>query len=144
MHKKYFWFFLTLLLAGFAAAAGGQTSTRFVVKMPEVLMLRINGQTGGQVPLLVKGGKVAPGSLHVEVVANCGWRLTVRATPLIGPIVLPPERLRLAGRPLAEYEQVVSLGKGPAKLVLPLTVDFEPGEPLGSYKSLLTFELYKL
>jgi len=144
MHKKHLWIFLALLLAGFAAAAGGQTSTRFVVNMPEVLMLRINGQAGGRVPVLVKGGKVVPGSLRVEIVANCGWRLTVRATPLRGALTLPPERLTLAGQPLSEIEQTVREGRGAAAFDLDLKVRLEPGEPAGPYEGLLTFVLYRL
>ncbi len=144
MQKRLFLFALVFLLAGFARAGGPGASTRFVVSVPEVLLLRINGVASGEVPVRVSEGQVSPAVLHVEVVANTGWRLTVRAAPLRGPLVLPAERLRLEGRPLSELEQTVRSGAGPAVFDLPLDVELFPGEPKGEYRSLLTFELYRL
>jgi len=99
MHKKLFCLFLVSLMACFAAASGNKASTRFVVSIPEVLLLRINGQTGGRVPVSVSDGRVIPGILRIEVLANCGWRLTVRATPLEGPLGLPPRKIAAGGPP---------------------------------------------
>ncbi len=143
MYRKCIGLFIVLWFTGIATAQSAQATTRFVVSLPEVLMLRINGEASGQVPVQVSGGEAVPRSLHIEVLAIGEWRLTVRATPLVGPIELPPERLRLAGRPLAEYEQVVSLGRGPAVLDLPLTVDLQANDPPGVYKAMLTFEIYR-
>ncbi len=143
MQKKLFWL-LAVLMVATAWGAGNSATTRFVVSIPEILMLRINGSTGGNVPVTVKDGRVEPGVLHVEVVANTGWQLTVRATPLEGPVELPPERLFLDGRKLSLMEQTVRLGRGAEGFDLPLEVELLAGEPTGEYHSLLTFELYKL
>ena len=143
MQKKLFWL-LAVLMVATAWGAGNSATTRFVVSVPEILILKINGVASGDVPVTVKDGKVDPGVLRVEVVANTGWRLTVRATPLEGPVELPPERLLLDGRKLSLMEQTVRLGSGAARFELPLAVELMPGEPDGEYHSLLTFELYKL
>ncbi|WP_457637337.1 hypothetical protein [Oceanithermus sp.] len=143
MQKKFFWLLVVMLIAT-AWGAGNSASTRFVVSVPEVLVLKVNGVAGGKVPVRIEGGQVEPGILHVEVLANTGWRLTVRTTPLEGPVTLPAERLSLAGQRLSRLEQTVRIGRGAASIYLPLSVELLPGEPDGEYRSLLTFELYKL
>ena len=112
--------------------------------MPEVLWFKINGEVTTQVPVRVEGGRVSPGRLHVQVFGNTGWRLTVSASPLEGPLTLPPERLRLGGRELSSLEREVLRGKGAQVFDLDLTIQLLPGEPGGVYEGTLTFELYKL
>ncbi|ADR35702.1 hypothetical protein Ocepr_0240 [Oceanithermus profundus DSM 14977] len=141
MQKKIWIAALTLVLG--LAWAGGNT-TNFVVRMPEILWLEINGQPTEQVPVRVEDGRVSPGVLHVRVVGNTAWRLTVTATPLAGPLTLPPERLVLAGQTLSSLERTVREGVGSARFDLNLGVRLEPGEPAGPYEGLLTFVLYRL
>jgi len=135
---------LVVLVAGMALGAGASATTRIVVKIPEILVLRINGEAGGRVPVKVVHGRPSPESLHIEVIANTGWRLTVRATSLEGPLVLPPWRVRLGEMRLSGLEQTVRVGRGVRVFDLPLAVELFPGEPDGEYRMLLTFELYKL
>ncbi len=141
--QKSVWIGLMMFVLGLAWA-GGNATTNFVVRMPEILWLEINGQKTSQVPVRVENGQVSPGVLHVRVVGNTSWRLTVTATPLTGPLTLPPERLVLAGQTLSALERTVREGVGGARFDLDLGVRLEPGEPAGPYEGLLTFMLYKL
>jgi len=133
-----------LMLVLRLAWAGGNATTNFVVRMPEILWLEINGRQAEQVPVRVEDGRVSPGVLHVRVVGSTAWRLTVTATPLAGPLTLPPERLVLAGQALSSLERTVREGAGGARFDLDLAVRLEPGEPAGPYEGLLTFVLYRL
>ena len=142
--RKKFWTLGMALLLGLAWAKGTTATTQFVLRMPEVLILKINGSTDPQVPVRVENGAVSPGVLHVEVLGNTAWRLTVTATPLVGPLTLPPERLVLAGQTLSSLERTVREGAGAARFDLDLAVRLEPGEPEGPYEGLLTFVLYRL
>jgi hypothetical protein len=142
MHKNV-WVAVLVLVLGLAWA-GGPTTTHFVVRMPEILWLEINGRPTEQVPVRVQGGRVSPGVLHVRVVGNTAWRLTVTASPLVGPLTLPPERLLLGGRALSSLERTVRVGQGGERFDLELAVRLEPGEPAGPYEGLLTFVLYRL
>lgn len=141
--QKKLWIAALMLVLGLAWAGGGATTT-FAVRMPEILWLEVNGQPTEQVPIHVEDGRVSPEVLHVRVVGNTAWRLTVTATPLVGSITLPPERLALAGKTLSSLEQTVREGVGSARFDLDLSVRLEPAEPTGPYEGLLTFVLYRL
>ncbi|WP_293174937.1 hypothetical protein [Oceanithermus sp.] len=141
MQKRWMLALALMLVLPTAWAGGPSAATRVELRMPEVLMLRINGRDDPNVPVRVVAGHVTPEVLHVEVVANTAWKLTVRSTPLVGPLELPPDRLLLAGEPLSTLARPVRSGQGPAVFELPLDARLQPGEPDGEYRAVLTFEL---
>jgi len=75
------------------------------------------------------------------VVANTGWVLWARATPLEGPLTLPPERVSVGGLRLSAPPQVLARGWGPFLKRYPLSVELLPGEPTGVYRGTITFNL---
>jgi len=141
---RAFWvaaFISAIFVIGASGALSPSASTRIVVRIPEVLMLYVNGQAGGELPVRVENGRVIPDRVEVRVVANTAWSLWVRASELRGPITLPPDRLRLGGRRLSLLPQKLVHGRGPARFAWPLAVDLAPGEPKSGYKAVLTFNL---
>ena len=130
-----------LLVLGGAWARGAATSTRVVIRVPEVLMLFLNRKPGGALPVRVEHGAAIPSSVEVRVVANTSWVLWVRATPLAGPLTLPPERLSIGGLRLSSLPQVLARGRGAFLRSYPIGVELEPGEPSGVYRGVITFNL---
>ena len=140
--QKQIWTVVLALVLSLAWATGN--STQFVVRLPEILWMEINGRKTDQVPIHVSDGKITPEVLRIRVISNTAWRLTVTATPLVGPLTLPPERLVLAGLTLSSLERTVREGMGNARFDLELGVRLEPAEPAGPYEGLLTFVIHRL
>ena len=82
-----------------------------------------------------------PDSVEVLVVANTGWALWVRATPLEGPLTLPPERVSVGGLCPSALPRALARGRGPFLKRYPLSVELLPGEPTGVYGGTITFNL---
>ena len=136
MRRLMAWIALSLLWGSLAWAQTG-----VAVKIPEILRLYVNGLETAQVPVTVHEGRVTPEALEVVVVANTAWKLVVSATPLVGPTALPPERLWLGGVPLSAAPQVLTTGRGAWRARLPLAVHLTPGDPEGTYRSVITLQL---
>ncbi|AEB10904.1 hypothetical protein [Marinithermus hydrothermalis] len=115
--------------------------TGVAVKIPEILRLYVNGLETQQVPVTVHEGRVTPEALEILVIANTSWTLVASSTPLVGPTTLPPERLRLGGVPLSAAPRVLTAGRGAWRARLPLTVRLVPGDPEGTYRSVITLQL---
>ncbi len=126
---------------GLAVGQRAGASTRLVVRVPEVLMLRLEGKPAAALPVRVEGGAVIPDSVEVRVVANTAWKLWVEASPLLGPLELPPDRLRIGDLRLSRLPQVLVQGRGPFVRRYSLSVKLLPGEPTGVYRGTITFNL---
>ena len=134
--------FLVLALAsGLAVGQRASASTRVVIRIPEVLILYLDQKPQAALPIRVEDGAVIPDSVEVRVVANTGWVLWARATPLEGPLTLPPERVSVGGLRLSALPQVLARGRGPFLKRYPLSVELLPGEPTGVYRGTITFNL---
>jgi len=84
---------------------------------------------------------VIPESVEVRVVAKTSWVLWVRASPLEGPLILPPERLSVGDLRLSALPRALARGRGPFAKRYPLSVELRPGEPPGVYRGTITFNL---
>jgi len=134
-------FLIALLGAGLAWARAPAVSTRVVIRIPEILMLYLDQKPGTALPVRVENGVVIPSSVEVRVVANTDWVLWVRASPLTGPLTLPPERLSIGGLRLSSLPKALARGRGPFVRRYALFVELEPGEPTGVYRGVITFNL---
>jgi len=141
---RTFWkgiLFVWFLSAGMVSAQVGSATTRVEIRLPEILMLYLDQKPGALLPVRVEDGMVVPSSVEVRVIANTGWVLWVRASPLVGPVTLPPERLSIGGLRLSSLPQALVRGRGPFVRRYALSVELEPGEPPGVYRGTITFNL---
>jgi len=140
--RKVFVLFTTwLLLLATQGNAQAYASTTFVIRVPEVLMLYLDGIPRQSLPIRVEDGRVLPPSVEVRVVANTSWVLWVQASALEGPLTLPPERVKIGDLRLSSLPKPLAQGRGPYHRRFPLEVELLPGEPEGIYHGVLTFNL---
>lgn len=142
MQKLWRGFVIACLLAsGTAWARGALAASQVKIRIPEILVLYLDQKPGTTLSVRVNDGVVVPSSVQVRVVANTDWVLWVQATPLTGPLILPPERLSIGGLRLSSLPQALARGRGPFVRRYALSVELEPGEPPGVYRGTITFNL---
>jgi len=142
VHKLWKGFVIVCLLAsGTVWARGAVAASQVKIRIPEILVLYLDQKPGTTLPVRVNNGAVVPSSVQVRVVANTDWVLWVQASPLTGPVALPPERLSIGDLRLSSLPQALARGRGPFVRRYALSVELEPGEPPGAYRGTITFNL---